>query len=302
MRPQPVRVVLLGALVAVPLLAFGIARSGVLPLPRELVLRSGDARLAAIVQVPESDRAPFPAVVLVHGSGRVTAREMLEGAGSRLNELGLAALAYDKRGVGSSTGEYSSIGPANSERMFDLLGADALAAVAALRARRDIDRKRIGLLGISQGGWIAPLAASRSADVAFVISISGPAVSVGEEIAYSRLAGDDPGSEQGLSDAEIDRRMALFRGPHGYDPVPVLRRLTVPSLWIVGERDRSIPVRRTVDTLDRLRRMDRRPITTYVVAGADHRLRNRDTSAQPDFWSEIERWLTAGGIIRQRRP
>lgn len=70
-------------------------------------------------------------------------------------------LAYGKRGVGGSTGEYTSIGPGNSVLMFDLLAADVIAAVEALRARKDIDARRIGLVGISQGGWIAPLAASR---------------------------------------------------------------------------------------------------------------------------------------------
>lgn len=262
-----------------------------------LQLQSDGASLAAIIDVPETVPRPLPAVVLIHGSGRVTAHDMLANAGRRLTAMGFAVLAYDKRGVGGSTGEYTSIGPANSDRMFGLLAGDALAGVDALRARKDIDARRIGLVGFSQAGWIAPLAASRSPHVAFIVTISGPAVSVGEEIAYSRLAGEDPGSMPGLTDDEIGRRMAEFSGPHGYDPLPTLRSLTAPSLWILGERDRSIPLRKTVDTLDRLAG-DGKPVTTRVYPGLNHSLRNTVTGEQPDFWRAIEAWLRERRILR----
>jgi Predicted hydrolase of the alpha/beta superfamily len=78
-------------------------------------------------------------------------------------------LGYDKRGVGESTGDW------NAATYEDLAG-DAVAAVEYLKTRRDIDAAQIGLLGISQAGWIMPLAAVRSKDVAFLISISGAGV------------------------------------------------------------------------------------------------------------------------------
>jgi pimeloyl-ACP methyl ester carboxylesterase len=212
--------------------------------------------------------------------------------------MGLAVVTYDKRGVGASTGEYSTIGPQNSERMFDLLARDALAAVAALKARRDVDPDRIGLVGFSQAGWIAPLAASMSEDIAFLVLVSGPAVSVGEEIAYSRLAGEDPGSEQGLSDEEIERRMRGFRGPHGFEPLPILSELRTPSLWVLGEQDRSIPLRRTVESLTRLKQAGR-PISLHVIPGVNHRLRHGVTGAQPDFWPVMADWLRNLRILRQ---
>jgi hypothetical protein len=287
MPPTRADLIALAALLCVALL---------LAPPQELTLQSREARLAAVVQLPPAGRPPYPAVVLVHGSGRLTADSMARPA-QRLNGLGLAVLTYDKRGVGRSTGEYSSIGPGNSVRMFDVLAADALAGVEALAARGDIDPRRIGLVGISQGGWIAPLAASRSRRVAFVISISGPAVSVGEEIAYSRLAGADPGSMQGLADEEIARRMQAFRGPHGYDPYPVLEKLTVPSLWVLGEKDRSIPLTRTVDVLNELRTKRERPITLHVIPGVDHGLRNPETGEQPDIWRTVASWLRGRSIV-----
>lgn len=211
--------------------------------------------------------------------------------------MGIAVLAYDKRGVGESTGEYSGVGPGNSVAMFDLLAADVIAGVETLARRRDIDPRRIGLVGNSQGGWIAPLAASKSRDIAFVVSLSGPAVTVGEEIAYSNLAGADPGSQQGLADAEIDRRFRAFTGPHGYDPVPVLRALQTPTLWVLGERDRSLPVARSIENLERIKADDRRPITIQVIPGADHGLRNPSTGERPDIWSLVAAWLRQHGIL-----
>jgi dienelactone hydrolase len=267
------------------------------PGPHQLTIQSEDASLAATLILPEDRRPPYPGVVLVHGSGRITAAQM-GGPADRLRRMGFAVIAYDKRGVGGSTGEYSSVGPANSERMFDLLARDALAAVGVLKRRRDVDPDRIGLFGFSQAGWIAPLAASISRDVSFVATVGGPAVSVGEEIAYSRLAGEDPGSQQGLSDEEISKRMAEFRGPHGYDPLPVLTALDRPSLWILGELDRSIPLRRTVDVLAKLKADSQRPITTYILPGVNHSLRHPVTGAMPDFWTVVADWLKVIGILR----
>jgi pimeloyl-ACP methyl ester carboxylesterase len=273
-----------------------------------LILKSRGATLAATIRLPDPGAGGvakatagahprYPGAVLVHGSGRVTGRELLERAGRRLTAMGFAVLGYDKRGVGGSTGEYTSIGPANSDRMFDLLADDALAGIAALKARRDVDPSRVGLVGFSQAGWIMPLAASRSRDVAFVVIISGPAVSVGEEIAYSKLAGEDPGSEQGIPDAEIERRMKAFKGPHGYDPVPVLRTLGTPSFWVLGEKDRSIPLVRTVSTLEDLARTHSRPITVHVIPGVNHGLTD-STGRQPDVWRPLETWLRKQSVLR----
>ena len=80
-------------------------------------------------------------------------------------EEGVAAFAYDKRGVGESGGNFRTV-------PFMELCDDGLAAIAYLKSRDEIDPKRIGVWGLSQGGWLGPLAASRSADVSFVIAVS----------------------------------------------------------------------------------------------------------------------------------
>jgi hypothetical protein len=92
-------------------------------------------------------------------------------------EQGITALTYDKRGVGESTGDFRSVS-------FTDLAEDGLAAIAFLQHHANVDAKRIGVWGLSQGGWLGPLAASRSKDVAFVIAVSGPGVSPGEQMIF----------------------------------------------------------------------------------------------------------------------
>lgn len=261
----------------------------------ELKITSQGAVLAATLRLPDRGSPAYPAAVLVHGSGKTT-RAMLDRLGDRLLAMGIAVLAYDKRGVGESTGRYSGVGPRNSHEMFDLLAADALAGAAFLRARKDIDGARIGLAGSSQAGWIMPLAASRSPNVKWVLILSGPAVSVGEEIAYSQLAGDDPGSVKGLTEAEIERRMSQWKGPHGYDPAPTLGKAATPMLWIQGGRDRSIPQAKTVTTLRKLQAQGR-PFTIHLLPNLNHGLRDADTDEPYDFWPLARAWLRERSVI-----
>ena len=282
------------ALIAVSML---VVDSGVLLIRGERVSFEGDGVvLQGMLALPRWHDSPYPAAVIVHGSGRTTARDMRAYA-RRLVPHGMAVLMYDKRGVGGSGGDYSVIGVDDSELLLGRLAGDAAAAVRHLSARADIDADRIGLVGGSQAGWIMPLAAVRSDDVAFIVAISGPAVTYGQEIHYSRLTGDDPGSFTALDDAEIERRFAEFDGPHGYDPMPDLESLEAPSLWILGGRDRSVPTAATVENLERLDRDRPGRFTVRVHPAGDHSIRDADTGRPIDYWPEAREWLRDGGFL-----
>jgi dipeptidyl aminopeptidase/acylaminoacyl peptidase len=130
--------------------------------------------------IKPAGRTPHPAIVILHSSGHQSRNGPVAYFRLLANYFaaqGIATLIYDKRGVGDSTGHWANAS-------FDDLAGDGLKAVEFLKSRGDIDVTRIGLWGISQGGWLAPLAASRSGDVAFVISVSGPAVGTGEQEIY----------------------------------------------------------------------------------------------------------------------
>jgi pimeloyl-ACP methyl ester carboxylesterase len=139
----------------------------------EVTFGSGDVTLAGTLTRPEGP-GPFPAVVLITGSGAQDRDETISGhkpfllLADTLTRAGFAVLRTDDRGVGGSGGA-----PAGTA--YDVLADDALAGVAFLRGTGGIDPARVGLFGHSEGGYLAPLAASRG-DVAFVVSMAGPAV------------------------------------------------------------------------------------------------------------------------------
>lgn len=241
---------------------------------------NGDASLSYVLERPDGP-GPYPAVVIGHGSGE-TRKEAGAFFARQWLARGFAALRYDKRGVGGSTGTYAMVGVGNSERMFADLAGDMAAGVAMLRAQPDINTRRIGLMGPSQAGWIIPLAALK-ARPQFMVLVVGPTVTVGEEIYYSNFA---EWSKTPLE--ELSGILKGFRGPHGYDPRPVLEKVTTPGLWILGLADRSIPTPETIAILDGLIARGK-PFATVVFPDADHSL------SGANMWPEIDRWLRALG-------
>ena len=141
--------------------------------------------LAGTLTVPEG-AGPFPAVILITGSGPQDRDEFLLGhrpflvLADYLTRRGIAVLRYDDRGVAKSTGNFATSTTYDFKR-------DAAAAVDFLRTRPEIDAKRIGLCGHSEGGMIAPMVASEKPEVAFIVLMAGTGVT-GEEILYRQGA------------------------------------------------------------------------------------------------------------------
>jgi dienelactone hydrolase len=173
---------------------------------------NGAVSLAGTLVLPGGP-GRHPAIVLFHGSGP-QARDLF--TARWFASQGIAALAYDKRGVGESTGDFRSI-------PFMQLCDDGLAAIDYLKSRKDIDSKRIGVWGLSQGGWLGPLAASRSSDVAFVIAVSGPGVSPGEQmiVYYANELRAQGVSESDVGEASTIRRdiWSYMSNGKGYEKV-----------------------------------------------------------------------------------
>lgn len=305
---------------------------------------SGKITLAGTLVLPEGLQR-HPAVVLFHGSGPQkrdlsTARWF---AGQ-----GFAALAYDKRGVGESDGDFRAV-------PFMELRDDGLAGIDYLKSRSEIDVKRIGVWGLSQGGWLGPLAASRSPEVAFVIAVSGPGVSPGEQmiVYYANELRDRGMSESDVREASAVRRdiwnymstgrdyekvrgelekartkpwfsearaqqddsfgtlptpdqldkpvgrsLIWFKDEAIYDPVPALRALRVPALFLFGDKDRLIPVQESVAVIKRVQAEGRyHDFTIREFPSDDHGmyvvLSHGNGAIDPEYLETMREWLRA---------
>lgn len=166
-------------------------------------------RLAGTLTKPAGE-GPFPCVVLITGSGPQDRDETLFDHkpfavwADALARAGVASLRYDERGVSKSTGLFSSA-------TSDDFASDAKAAVRFLRSRSDVDPKRIGLMGHSEGGLIAAMVAAGNPDVAFVVLLAGTAVP-GRDILVlqSRLIAEAEGAspEEARKASELNDRLA----------------------------------------------------------------------------------------------
>ena len=141
--------------------------------PVKFPSRADGVTLAGTLTRPKGD-GPFPAVALITGSGPQDRDESLMGhkpfhvLADHLTRKGIAVLRYDDRGVGQSTGKFSGA----TSKDF---AADAAGAVAYLKGRKDVGR--VGLIGHSEGGIIAPMVAAENPDVAFIVLLAGPGTS-----------------------------------------------------------------------------------------------------------------------------
>ncbi len=144
----------------------------------EVAFKSGRILLAGTLTIPKGT-GPFPAVILLTGSGpqnrdeEIFGFKIFEKIADYLTRKGIAVLRYDDRGVGGSTGN-------TMQSTTEDFAGDALAAIEFLKKQNKINVKKIGFLGHSEGGIIAPLAAENSNDVAFMVLMSGSGVTGGD--------------------------------------------------------------------------------------------------------------------------
>ncbi|HEY8030285.1 MAG TPA: alpha/beta hydrolase [Gaiellaceae bacterium] len=209
---------------------------------RQLEVRVGVD--AATLTLPIGS-GPFPAVAMVHGSGPRT-RDEFDIFTAYFALHGIAVLADDKRGVGESGGRYP--GDVADASTLDVLARDAQAEVRFLAKLPQIDPARVGLFGDSQAGWIIPLAAARESAVRWAALNSGPTTTVGESDYWGRLAGESETPPSGTRAAMLAQ--VRQQGPSGFDPLPDLRRLSIPVLWMYGSDDRNVPTELCLERID----------------------------------------------------
>lgn len=208
---------------------------------KELTFRNGDITLAGTLTLPAGS-GPHPAVVLITGSGPQNRDEEIFGfrifevIAEHLSRQGVAVFRYDDRGVGGSTG---NIDQATSR---DFAG-DVVAAVDLLISREDINSGQIGLLGHSEGGIVAAMAALRSESVSFLILMATTGVP-GHEVLQAQLELIAP--TQSMSQQELEERLEVqrrsfeaARSGEGFEELEAdLRRQVLRSLEDLPEEER----------------------------------------------------------------
>lgn len=214
----------------------------------EVRFKSRDATLAGTLVLPR-DTDPAAALILIHGSGK---QKRLLPLAAVLADRGFAVFTYDKRGCGRSGGVFDTEKELSAENL-NLLADDAAAAAGLVARHARTADLPLGFFGLSQGGWIGPLAAARTPETAFMAYWSGPVCTVSEELHFSDFAEEETDFWANHTQAEVDAHMRSVRyRSDDVDPCDSLAKLSIPGLWLLGGRDQSIPVALTAVRLDEL--------------------------------------------------
>lgn len=258
----------------------------------EIIFHSEDVELAGRLWLPDGP-GPHPAMVFIPGSGKSIRNLNLDPdpVPHHFVQQGIAFLAWDKRGVRDSGGVFEPLDdegePGSQRRLLRTLARDAVAAMSYLGQRRDIDSGRIGVWAFSQGGWVASQLEAVGGAPAFVIIVGGPAVSIGEEARYSRIADTfKKASRAGKGRIDLDliyegleNERATDGNFGGFDPYLDLDSMKTPTLFLLGELDLSVPTRRSAERLETLG--DRHEWIDYrVFPGANHGVATCDAAGQ----------------------
>lgn len=306
----------------------------------EVTFASGDVRLAGTLTLPSGKTGRHPAVALLTGSGAQNRDEEIFGfrpfrvLADHLARNGIVVLRFDDRGVGGSSGSLA-------ETTTETLAADALAAAGLLRGHARVDPRAVGLLGHSEGGLVATLAATRSphsSDIAFLVLLATSGVrgdrlissqieallklsgSPQEQIATTlalqervyRAVRTGEGWEElskEIPEAQLaGARTPWFRHFIDLDPAATLRQVRRPVLAIFGELDIQVPAGPNRDAMVKaLEEGGNRSVTVQTFPGANH-LFQKAATGSPAEYPFLAKELVPGlldviaGWIREQRP
>jgi hypothetical protein len=273
-------------------------------------------------------------VVLISGSGPSDRHNdgFFDALRAHLASAGLVVLAYDKRGAGSSAGTWAAA-------TVDDLAGDAAGAVAALQAHPRVAADAVGILGHSEGGWVALRLCARLRSPRYLIVNSCPAVSFTESEVYALTAA---GAPHDATAALLDRLTAAARAGRSYqqgqqvlaeyqhepwyallsadgftldpdtwaqliawadyDPRADLTRLKTPTLAIFGEDDPLAPVRASVEQYQQTAASAGRYQETVTFPGAGHRLQVTGGGFAPGYLTQLSTWCHDRGVGSMLAP
>ncbi len=293
----------------------------------EITFRNNDVTLSGTLLRPRG-KGRTPGIVFLHGSGPESRWGTSLFLADRFARNGIAALAFDKRGVEQSSGDWTK------STLQDLAG-DYLAAVHFLQGQSGVNPKQVGIYGHSQGGTLSPLIASQPGAVAFVIAAA--AIGTGPIYTQDLYRKRNDFEDRGFTEPELSGAMALYaqwidvaRTGEGWDeldraiaesknekwfralglpqekdhwlykwyppvgnfnPLSLWEQVKVPVLLLYGERDRNTPVAPGLAGIGQaLRKAGNPDYTPIIIPGAEHNLTIQWHTGEPFFW-----WYVAPG-------
>ena len=273
------------------------ARAERVPLRQE-VARVGV--LACTLTIPPGS-GRRTAVAFAHGGGPAL-RTWVAFQAAHLHRLGVITLACDKRGIGQSGGR--AAGERARPPPLAGLARDVEAQARFLATQPEVDPARVGVMGASQAGWIMPLAASREQAIRFVLGLVPPTTTQGETDLFAQLSGQGQ-SPPTRTEAQILAEVRAA-GPSGFDPLPSIRALRVPALWLYGGVHKVVPTTLCLERLEPIAREPGRDFTYRVFPGGGHGLvqtatgllseQARSDRFVPGLHATIADWLRARGL------
>jgi uncharacterized protein len=302
------------ALLAVALCVAAGARAGGPLGAQELRIPTPRGHMLAAILETAHPRDPRPAVLLITGAGgnhrdgstTRSARahnDAFRAIAARLTALGFAVVRYDKIGTGRSTGDY------RATATTETLAEDVATIVRYLRTRPEVDADRIALLGHSEGGAIAARVASTDPRIHGVILLAAPAWTGRRIMAYQlRLAAERQSRTVSYTSADLieaylaaDARTRMTTEAWypfflDYDPLPPVRRLTMPVLILQGERDDAVLFEQAYELAEAARAGGNADVTLHLLPDMGHAFVERGARGDPPPVSArvlglIEAWL-----------
>jgi len=233
-----------------------------------------DLNLAGMLFIPDG-KGPFPAVVIIHGSG-TSVRDNIWylTLTKHLQDHGVVVLLPDKRGSVKSEGDW------HTSSMEDL-ATDTIAAVDFLKGQGMVKISAIGVVGMSQGGWIAPVAANQSTDIEFIINVVGTSLTSYDVLHYEETNNlREMGFLPGVSDLLAYPSTFVLRNftqkefwdaVGNFDPLPYWKNIDIPVLTLYGSEDTNVPADASKARFELLNKTN---IQVNIYEGSEHAIQD----------------------------
>ena len=267
--------------------------------------------LAGTLTLPRGAKGPVPAFVTITGSGQQDRDErigivkdfrLFRQIADTLGRAGIAVLRMDDRGFGGSGGNALTATSAD-------FANDIRAGLAYLRTRREIDSTRLGLIGHSEGGLIAPMVAAEDASLRGIVLMAGPSKSGRQIIAFQQryaiehanLTGTKRDSAMAASARAIDslaKESPWIRFFLDYDPLVAARRVRMPVLILQGATDQQVTAEQAEALGKTMRQAGNRHVTVRVFPQANH-LFVQDPDGNPSAYAKLPSGMVRADVLRE---